>query len=252
MHIGLIGYGKMGRLLKPLAEGRGHATTTVDPRADDADSASLDEADLAKIDVAIEFTGPPSAADNLRRLADAGVNVVVGSTGWEAERDDVLRRVRDAGVGYLHATNFSIGVQLFLRLAREASALVDRFEEYDVAAVEHHHREKRDSPSGTALSLAEALMASSTRKTRLVTERLDRPPAADELHLASLRCGAIPGTHEALFDSPADTISLKHTARNREGFAAGAIRVAEWLAGKRGVYTIDDYLDDALGVSSER
>lgn len=246
MKLCLLGYGKMGRLLRPLAEERGHGVVTVDPHAEDADYAALADADLAGVDVAIDFTTPEAAAGNVRALADARVSVVVGSTGWDSGDADLRDAVRRAGIGFLYATNFSIGVQLFLRLARQAAELVDRFDEYDVAAVEHHHRQKRDSPSGTALSLGEALLAASRRKTRLATDRLDRPPHADELHLASLRVGATPGTHEAIFDSAADTIRLQHTARNREGFAIGAVRVAEWLNGKRGVYTIDDYLDDVF------
>lgn len=250
MRLLLVGYGKMGRMIRPLAEGRGHAVVTVDPHAAGADHTRIADVNLAAIDVAIDFTTPDAAADNVRALVAAGKSVVVGSTGWAADELGLLEAVRERGVGFLHATNFSIGVQVFLRLARRASELIDQFEEYDLAAIEFHHREKRDSPSGTALSLAEALLAPSTRKKRLVTDRLDRPPAADELHLASLRCGAIPGTHEALLDSPADTISLKHTARSREGFAIGAVRVAEWLQSRRGVFTIDDYLDDLLGVKS--
>ncbi len=244
MNVCLIGYGKMGRLIQPLAEGRGHSVLTVDPSAADADRASLSEVDLSTIDVAIDFTAPDAVAENLRTLCKHRTNVVVGSTGWPSGDADLMDRVRESGIGFLYATNFSIGVQLFLRIARRASELFDKFKEYDVAAIEHHHREKKDSPSGTALSLAEALMEPSSRKTRLVTDRLDRPPAPEELHLASLRSGSIPGTHEALFDSPADTISVKHTARNREGFAIGAVRVAEWLADKQGIKTIDDYLDD--------
>ncbi len=250
MKIALVGYGKMGRMVEAAAKEAGHTIVArIDPFAPDADAKSVAEsATLAEADVAIEFTSPATALANVRAIAAAGVSVVVGSTGWLASLDEAGAAVEKAGTSLLWSSNFSLGVNLFYRIAAYAAKLADPFAEYDVGGWEAHHNKKADSPSGTAKTLVERVLASMTRKKRAVYETLDRPPAADELHYPSLRVGAVPGTHSLFFDSTADTIEITHTARSREGFARGAVRAAEWLTRerRRGVFTMDDALADLL------
>jgi 4-hydroxy-tetrahydrodipicolinate reductase len=265
MRIALIGYGKMGKLLEAKAAERGHSiTAVVDPLA--AGSAAIlsgvgiaktiDEAGLdEKADLAIEFTRPDTAPGNIRTLAGKKIPLVTGTTGWYGELPGLTQAVEAAGASLLWASNFSLGVHIFYRIAAYAAALADPFPEYDVGGLEAHHNKKADSPSGTAKILVEKVLARMTRKKRAVWDTLDGPPAPEVIHFPSLRAGSLPGTHSLFFDSPADTIEITHTARNREGFAAGALRAAEWLvncpgpgapAGKarRGVFTMDDVLDE--------
>ena len=250
MKIALVGYGKMGRMVEALAKEHGHAVVArIDPYAKDADAKTVAESGfLAEADVAIEFTSPTTALANIRAIAAAGVPMVVGSTGWLDSLDEAVAAVEKAGTSLLWSSNFSLGVNLFYRIAAYAAQLADPFAEYDVGGWEAHHNKKADSPSGTAKTLVERVLASMTRKKRAVYETLDRPPANDELHYPSLRLGAVPGTHSLFFDSAADTIEITHTARNREGLARGAVRAAEWLTRerRRGVFTIDDALADLL------
>jgi len=187
---------------------------------------------------------------NIEALAKRGLNVVVGTTGWY----DQLPRVRDIvaknKIGFFYTPNFSLGVQLFWKIVAQAAALMDGFEDYDVFGHEWHHAHKTDSPSGTAKRTAEIILQHLHRKKTLVTQTLMRAPRPEELHFTSTRGGDIPGTHRVTFDSPYDTIDITHTARSRAGFAAGAVRAAEWLKGKKGFFTMDDYLQDVLPRSS--
>jgi 4-hydroxy-tetrahydrodipicolinate reductase len=264
MKLAIIGYGKMGRILEGIALDRGHRiTAVVDPYASPpvsgaplsgsiAESAALGEADLA-----LEFTRPDTAAANIRALLERGVPVVTGTTGWH-DSLQVITELTAAKKGSLcWSSNYSLGVNLFYRIAAYAAKLADPFPEYDVGGWEFHHNKKVDSPSGTAKILTEKVLAVMTRKTKAVYETLsDRPPTTDELHFPSLRLGSMPGTHALAFDSPADTIEITHTARSRDGLALGAIRAAEWLVNaapgkpagtaRRGVFTIDDVLEDIL------
>jgi 4-hydroxy-tetrahydrodipicolinate reductase len=266
MNLALIGYGKMGRMLEAAALNRGHRiTVAVDPLASGGRTAS--GAPLVKAlpgrealggaEGAVEFTRPDTAAANILALAERGLPVVAGTTGWLDRLEEVSAAVRAREGSLLWASNFSLGVNLFYRIAAFAARLADPFPEYDVGGWEAHHNKKADSPSGTAKTLVERVLAGMTRKKKAVWETLNRPPAENELHYPSLRLGSVPGVHSLFFDSPADTIAITHTARGREGFAAGAIRAAEWLlrcpgpgqaAGecRRGVFTMDDVLADIL------
>jgi 4-hydroxy-tetrahydrodipicolinate reductase len=254
MRIAIVGYGRMGREAARVAAAAGHEIVArVDPVAADADAARLTPEIAAGADVAIEFSIAEAVVDNARGYAAAGLNAAVGTTGWGARLEEVRAIIEGGCSGYLHATNFSLGVQLFLRLAGQATALMEPFPDYDAAVFERHHRRKADSPSGTALTLAAAVLASSTRKRRVATERLDRPIEADELHVASVRGGEEPGTHVLLFDSLDDTIELTHRARGRAALAAGALQVATWLAAeprKSGFFGIDDFIDEMLAKES--
>jgi 4-hydroxy-tetrahydrodipicolinate reductase len=268
MNIALIGYGKMGVMVESVARERGHTVVAkVDPFAFAggskdpilyADIASA--AKLADADVAVEFTRPDTALGNIKALSQRKLPTVVGTTGWHASLPAVEALVRESGSALLWSSNFSLGVNLFYRIAAYAARLADPFAEYDVGGWEAHHNKKADSPSGTAKTLVERVLAEMTRKKTAQWETLDRPPAPEELHYPSLRLGSIPGTHTLFFDSPADTIEITHTARSREGFARGAVRAAEWLVccpgpgapgvpSRKGVFTMDDALAEILGKS---
>jgi 4-hydroxy-tetrahydrodipicolinate reductase len=245
MRIAIVGYGKMGHMIEAQAIGRGHEVVArIDPFADGASARSVDAESLRDAEVAIEFTGPESAFKNIEAIIGCGKSLVVGSTGWKDRIAEAEALARAKGVGMLHAANFSVGVNLFYRIVAEAARLVDGFEQYDAGLFEAHHRQKADSPSGTAKELARIVLANMKRKTAVVDEKLDRRPEPHELHVSSLRMGSVPGTHTVAFDSGADTIELTHTARNREGFALGAVRAAEWLSGKKGIFTMDDCFDE--------
>ncbi|AEF83392.1 4-hydroxy-tetrahydrodipicolinate reductase [Leadbettera azotonutricia] len=259
MKLALVGYGKMGRILEARALEKGHSIAAViDPFVKGtADSGapvygSLAEAlkgGLGQADGAIEFTRPDTAPENIKFLAEHKIPVTVGTTGWYAKLPEITAAVNAAGASLLWASNFSLGVNLFYLIAAHAASLFDPFAEYDVGGFEVHHNKKADSPSGTAITLAEKVLSRMKRKTKAVYDKLDRPPRADELHFASLRAGSVPGVHSLVFDSQADTIEITHTARNREGLAAGAILAAEWLGSRSGVYTMDDVLADILNRS---
>ncbi len=246
MKIALVGYGKMGQMIHRAAEERGHQITAcIDPVAAEATAKSISAGGqgLQEAEVVIEFSHPEAVMGNLQELIALGKSTVVGTTGWHHQLANLSPAIQAAGIGFLWSSNFSLGVNLFYKILQGAAQLLDPYAQYDVAAFESHHRHKADSPSGTAKAIAERILASMTRKTEVVWETLrDRPPKDSELHFPSLRLGAVPGTHSVFFDSSADTIELTHTARNREGFASGSVVAAEWLCGKKGIYTMDDVL----------
>ena len=246
MRVVLVGYGGMGKVLEQVLASRGHEVIArVDPVTGDAPSLERRHAEAA--DIAIEFALPQAAVTNARLYADLGLSAVVGTTGWYQAVPEVRGLVEQAGIGYLYGPNFSIGVHLFYRLVAEAARLADAVADYDIAAYEMHHKRKKDSPSGTALAMADIILKHSSRKRRLVTERLDRTIEPDELHVGSVRGGTFAGTHRVLLDSEADTIELSHTARSRAGFAHGAVTGAEWLAGKKGFYSVEAFVQGLLG-----
>ncbi|MDR2941441.1 MAG: 4-hydroxy-tetrahydrodipicolinate reductase [Treponema sp.] len=252
MKIALIGYGKMGRMIEQIARDQGHAIAViVDPFAGNtADgipvSKTIAEANFDSADAAIEFTVPATACENITALAQRKIPVVVGTTGWHDKLDEVRKVVEAEDSALLWSSNFSIGVNLFYRIAWHAAELFNKFNEYDIGGFEAHHNKKLDSPSGTAKTLAEGALSRIDRKKKIVWDTLNRKPSEDELHFPSLRIGSVPGTHSLFFDSQADTIEITHTARNREGFASGAVLAAQWLTAKkrRGVFTIDDMLKE--------
>ena len=269
MNIALIGYGKMGKIIEARALERGHwVSAVVEPFSREKVSASgaaispsiadVPGPAFAGADVALDFTTPTTAPLTIRALAERGIPLVVGTTGWYSELPEITALVKATGASLLWASNFSLGVNLFYRIASYTAKLMDPFEDYDVGGFEGHHNGKADSPSGTAKILTAAVLAAMSRKKTVVFEKLDRPPAREELHYPSLRLGSMPGTHSLIFDSPADSVEIIHTARSREGFAAGAVLTAEWLVScpgpgmtageiRRGVFTIDDVLGDILG-----
>lgn len=242
MKIALLGYGKMGRMVEEVAIQKGH-TIVAKIRS----SPKIVEQAIQHAEVCIDFSHPSCVIDHIHLAARLGKNLVVGTTGWLEHLDQVKEIVRQSKIGFLYAPNFSLGVHLFLKVVSEAALLIDRFEDYDVGVVESHHNKKADSPSGTAKAIADLLLENIKRKTTLVHDAVQGQIAPHELHVASIRFGSIPGTHSVMFDSPADTITLTHQARSREGFARGAVAAAEWLQGKNGFYTIEDLI--AGGIS---
>jgi len=247
MKVAIIGYGGMGREVEKVLRARGHEVSArVDTAAPDADASALTEKIAGGSDMAIEFSHAEAVLENARLYARFGLSAVVGTTGWFGRLDE-LKKILDGGkTGYLYGSNFSIGAHLFFALAAAAAELANPCPEYDMMGWEVHHKRKKDSPSGTALTLARIVTGRSVRKTKVVTERLDRAPAPDELHFASVRGGEEPGTHTLLLDSTYDTIELTHRARSRGGFALGAVRAAEWLGQKKGFFEVSDFIHDIL------
>lgn len=242
MKLALIGYGRMGHAVEAAAAERGHEVVA---RLDAGDAITA--ASLAGAHVAIDFTLPDSVVDNARRIAEAEVDLVIGTTGWYGRLDEVERAVRAAGIGCVWAPNFSLGVQLFFRLAREAGRLADALEEYDVHLYEAHHRHKVDHPSGTARRLADILVAALARKTAWREGPAAGAPDASVLWVTSARVGEVPGTHAIGLEGPSDSIELRHVARGRDGFARGAVAAAEWVQGRKGFFGIDEMLDERFG-----
>jgi 4-hydroxy-tetrahydrodipicolinate reductase len=246
MKIALVGYGKMGKMIEQIAVSCGHEIAAIVDPAGKNTAKTIGDANLDSTDVAIEFTQPAQAVNNIIALTQKKIPVVTGTTGWLDHMDEVEKAVKNTESALLWASNFSIGVNLFYKIAWYAAQLADNFPEYDVGGFEAHHNKKLDSPSGTAKTLAEGVLSRIDRKKKIVWETLDRKPLDEELHFPSLRLGSVPGTHSLFFDSSADTIEITHTARSREGFASGAVRAAQWLITEKrqGIFTIEDMLKD--------
>jgi 4-hydroxy-tetrahydrodipicolinate reductase len=256
MELVIVGYGRMGHEIEAAAIGRGHKVVArIDPSADDADFSSLAAAAEAKAlsspAVAIEFALPDGIESNLDHYGRAGVPVVIGTTGWNDRQAEVLEIAEGTGVPVVWGANFSVGANLFTRVVAFASRMAERAGGYDSAMVELHHRGKQDSPSGTALAIAREMLAGGDSKREIQVETLHRRIREEELHVASARVGAVPGTHTVYLDSPADTVELTHRARNRQGFAVGAVQAAEWLSTvSPGVYTVAQFFDDLFGMNT--
>jgi 4-hydroxy-tetrahydrodipicolinate reductase len=239
----LVGYGSMGREVERVLAERGHRVVArVDPANPGADRPALDRELADAADMVIEFSVASAVLANVRRYAELGLPAVLGTTGWHGQLDEVRRVVESSGIGLLYGSNFSIGAHLFFGLVEEATRRMDALSQYDISILEIHHKRKKDSPSGTAMTVANAVIGASTRKKRIVTDKLDRAIEPDELHVASVRGGEVPGTHTVLFDSAADTVEITHTARNRSGFALGAVMAAEWLGGKKGLFEVSQFV----------
>ncbi len=236
MNIALIGYGKMGKIIEEIAVSRGHM---INLKIDLYNINDFTMENLKKSDVVIEFTGPHSAYDNVMKCLEAGVPVVCGSTGW-LEQFDKAREYCDKKNGsFLYASNFSVGVNIFFELNRLLAKLMGTQEEYDVKLTEVHHTQKKDAPSGTAITLAEQILESLKRKNSWVNHETRHP---DELAIISERTDPAPGTHKVQYSSLVDDIEIIHTAHNRNGFALGAVMAAEFLKERKGIYSMKDVL----------
>jgi 4-hydroxy-tetrahydrodipicolinate reductase len=247
MKVLIVGYGNMGREVEKILTARGHEIAgRIDPKDPEADAEGLTTELLGAADAAIEFSLAGAVFNNARSYVENGVAAVVGTTGWEDSREEI-RTLVDAGKGsLLWGSNFSVGAHIFFSLANKAAAIIDGIGEYDIMAYELHHSRKKDSPSGTALKLGEGILANCSRKKRIVTDRLDRKIDPEELHIASVRGGSIPGIHTVVLDSSADSIEITHSARNRSGFALGAVLAAEWLEDKTGFFRIEDFIQELI------
>lgn len=236
MNIALIGYGKMGKEIEQIALSRGHVVVLKVDK-DNAETYSVEE--LSKADVAIEFSIPESAVGNIYKCFEANVPVVVGTTGWLNKLNQVQAKCVDNNQALFYASNYSIGVNLFFKLNEYLAKLMNAYPEYNVAMEEIHHVHKLDSPSGTAISLAQQVIEGVKAKEKWVNEPTENK---NELGIISKRIDEVPGTHTITYSSDVDEISITHIAHNRKGFALGAVIAAEWLAGKKGIYGMNDLM----------
>lgn len=240
LKIALIGYGKMGRAIDAQAAGRGHEIVC---RLRSDNTGTVTDQLLKAADVAIEFSRPEAAWNNIHRLLNLGIPVVSGTTGWDQDLGKAEALAKEKGVGFLHAANFSLGVQLFFALNRYLARIMAPHQQYLASVEEIHHRQKKDAPSGTAIRIAEDMIRESGRWEgwQLIEGKASEAPTS-WLPIRALREDPVPGTHEVRYASAIDEISLRHQANNREGFALGALVAAEYLAGKKGVHTMNQVL----------
>jgi 4-hydroxy-tetrahydrodipicolinate reductase len=230
MRIALIGYGKMGKTIEKLATVRGH---DIGFKTNDL---SVNE-DLSDIDVAIEFTEPEAAFQNISQCIEQGVPVVSGTTGWLSRYDEMVKFCENRNGSFIYASNFSIGVNLFFKINEFVSKLMKDHKDYNVSIEEIHHLEKKDAPSGTAITLAEEIIKNTEN-----VEWISGKSQEGKIAIESKRIDKVKGTHVVKYDSEIDSISLKHRAHTRDGFALGALIAAEWLIGKKGVFSMSDVL----------
>lgn len=236
MKIALLGYGKMGKAIETIALKSGHEIV-LKISVENKDELTIEQ--LQKADVAIEFSTPESAAFHLMKCFDAGIPVVCGSTGWLTQMDKISAYCKEKNGALLYASNFSIGVNIFFEINRQLATLMDKRHEYDVSIDETHHTEKKDAPSGTAISLANGIIENQSVKRKWVS---GKSSAIENLGITSNRIDPAPGTHIVKYDSSIDCIEIKHTAHNREGFASGALLAAEFIKGKNGIFQFSDVL----------
>lgn len=240
MKIALIGYGKMGHIIERIALERGHEIVS---KIDVDNQEEFNSEAFASADVAIEFTIPTKAIENYRKAWAAGVPVVSGTTGWNAILPELKKEIAENGYTLFWASNFSLGVNLFFELNKRLAAMMNRYANYDVTMTEIHHTEKKDAPSGTAITLAEGILENIERKSEWVLSNAQCKMQNAQLGIEALREGKVPGTHIITYDSEVDSITIKHEAKSREGFALGAVVAAEFLVGKpAGFYSMSDLM----------
>jgi 4-hydroxy-tetrahydrodipicolinate reductase len=240
MKIALIGYGKMGKAIEEIALSKGHEIVL---KIDANNTSDFTKDNIQKADVAIEFTGPHTAFENISKCIQWAVPVVSGSTGWLDHFEKAKKLCEEKKGCLLYASNFSIGVNLFFEINKQVAALMEPYDNYDVSMTETHHTEKKDAPSGTAISLAEQILAKIGRKNKWVNEPSNEPSNdASNLIIRSERIDPAPGTHTISYDSAIDSIEITHTAHTRKGFASGALLAAEFANQKIGIFTMKDVL----------
>ncbi len=231
MNIALFGYGKMGKTIERLALERGHKIVAKIDK-------EIAEGDLEMTDVAIDFSIPSEAFNNINKCFSLGIPIVSGTTGWLDRFNEAKTNCSTKNGAFIYASNYSLGVNLFFELNEQLAKMMARFKDYNVGLEEIHHTQKLDAPSGTAISLAEGIIANSTKENW----ELGVTKNNNEIPIVAKRIDQVPGTHTVIYDSIVDDIEIKHTAKNRDGFALGAIIAAEWLQHKKGVYTMKDVL----------
>ncbi len=241
MNIALLGYGKMGQLIERFAQKRGHHIHLI---VDENNRDNIISADLSGADVAIDFSRPEAAVPNIDLCFSADVPIIMGTTGWYHELEAVKKRCLDGNKTLLYGSNFSIGVNVFFHINKLLAAAMNPYKQYDVQVEEIHHTEKLDAPSGTAITIAQGIIANNEGKTEwvnnLIGEGDEVVPKANELLIESHRIDEVPGTHTVLYSSEVDQLEFKHTAHSRAGFALGAIVAAEWVQGRTGFYQVSE------------
>lgn len=252
MNVVLTGFGKMGKELYSVLEERGHKVVgVIDPFSLDkrVTSKNIVKEAFSNADVVIDFSSPENAVENIKKYMDFSIPAIIGTTGWLDSLDLVKAYGEGKDLRIMYSGNYSIGVALFLKLCRKAGELYGKVAGYDASIYEIHHTEKKDSPSGTALMVASALMETMEGKKKILLGNSEGKIEKDSLQISSMRVGKTPGVHSVIIDSDADTITLTHTARSRAGFALGAVMAAEWIKDttKRGILTLDDYLNETFG-----
>lgn len=241
MNIALIGYGKMGKVIEEIATSRGHEIV-----ARCNSESPIEEVDFSKVDVAIEFTAPELAVHHIEYCVDHQTPIVVGTTAWNDQLPEVKNYVGEKKGALLYASNFSIGVNIFFDINRRLAALMEpHSDSYSASLEETHHTQKLDAPSGTAITLANEMMFSNNKLSSWVHKEEEKPQVnPGQIALTSYRREGVPGTHTIRYESEIDTIEIKHTAHNRKGFALGSVIAAEWLYGKKGVFTMKDIITE--------
>ena len=237
MNIALLGYGKMGQAIEEIALQRGHQVVL---RINDQNLGDLTKDNIKNADVAIEFTNPQSAVNNILFCLDENVPIVCGTTGWLSELKTIEEKCNNKNGSFLYASNFSIGVNIFFELNKKLASLMKSHPEYEISLEEIHHTQKKDAPSGTAITLAEQIISASDQKNKWVNSVSERE---SELSIISKRIDEVPGTHAVKYTSPIDDIEITHTAHNRQGFAQGAVLAAEFLADKKGIFSMKEVLN---------
>jgi 4-hydroxy-tetrahydrodipicolinate reductase len=237
--IALVGYGKMGKEIESIIDSK---ELKLIGKYDIDNTIQNHMKEIP--DVAIEFSTPVSMMQNLEYLASRKVNIVCGTTGWYDDLYKVERIVEKEGIGFIYTSNFSIGVNIFFQIIKEASKILNRFENYDIAVEETHHNQKIDKPSGTALKIADIIIESIRRKSKILHSDLKGKISPEFLSVTSTRVGNVIGTHEVIIDSQSDTIRLEHNAKSRRGFAEGALLAAKFVNGKKGVFKFEDILNN--------
>jgi 4-hydroxy-tetrahydrodipicolinate reductase len=231
MNIALLGYGKMGQVIESLALKAGHKIVYKS-------TSDKQDGDLNSADVAIEFSTPDAAPINLKLCFEINIPVVCGTTAWLEHWDDIVALCEQHQGAMVYASNFSVGVQIFFEMQRHLSQIMSRHKDYDVSIEERHHLQKKDAPSGTAISLAEITMAASNHKKWV----LGTAQSPDDLPIEALREPNTPGTHKVIYKNAIDQITMEHQAHSREGFASGALMAAQWVVGKTGIFSMKDVL----------
>ncbi|MCC2600428.1 4-hydroxy-tetrahydrodipicolinate reductase [Sphingobacterium sp. FBM7-1] len=244
MKVVILGYGKMGQLIEKFAMKRGHEIFLV---VDKYNRDSISANDIADADVAIDFSEPAAALDNIHLCFEANLPIVVGTTGWYDHLDEVKSICEDENQTMLYGSNFSIGVNVFFHVNKLLAKAMNPYKQYDVQVEEIHHIHKLDAPSGTAITIAEGILENTAAKTNWVNNVVDAGEEViakpDELLIESLRIEEVPGTHTVLYSSEVDQIEFKHTAHSRAGFALGAVVAAEWIQDKKGFYQVTEMFD---------
>lgn len=236
--IALIGYGSVGKEVEKMALAQGYKITDIFEINNKIDSDKTYD-----FDVAIDFSLPEAVIENATSLCILKKNFVIGATGWQSDKEKIFEMVNNANIGMVHSSNFSVGMQIFNNVVRTAAQILNKFDGYDIMLHEIHHKRKKDSPSGTAISLANIILEEYKKKTKIQTETEHGQIEPESLHVTSTRGGEITGLHTIYLDSIADTIELTHRAKNRSGFALGALTAANWIHKKTGIYEFSDIIE---------